>query len=96
MTIKVDSYPPLFQEYYAIACKVYPAFIRRLAEGIKVGYVPDVVEGMMSMRSNLGHDRYKALDTAFRNADEQNLEVLRQLTGMTKKQWGQTFWGWSK
>lgn len=91
-----QQYPPLFEEYLEIAKEVYPAFVRRMEEGLKVGYIPDVVEGMINMKSNLGPDRYKALDTAFRNADNDNLRVLERLTGITKETWGRTFWGWDK
>lgn len=89
-------YSPLYEEYLELAKKFYPAFVERLEQSLSVGMVPDIVEGMMTMESNLGPARYKALDHAFRNADNDNLVVLEKLTGMTKKQWGQVFWGWSK
>ena len=88
---------PLFEEFMELAMIHNQAFHKRATESISVGMIPEVLLPFFNMKNNLGPERFKAFDMAFREADNENQKIIEIMTGgITKKMWGIAFWGWER
>lgn len=97
MTLDLDQLPPLATEFIEECRKTNPEYHKTMMDCIAEDIMPDLLEPFAKMQNNLGPERFKALDMAYRLADAMNVIVLQNMTGgITKRRWGLAFWGWER